>query len=152
MASRCGGWRMAAALEKEEWWARRSDRSPPVLFHELVADRTARHHRRGQQPAPTATDRELAQFDRDYWLAHCEGFRVDADAGRIGFVDEIHPHGADGPVLAVRAGLLGRRVLLVPVSEVAFIVPRAERIWLRSPVSLIASAERPESVNAHDAA
>jgi hypothetical protein len=87
--------------------------------------------------------RALPQFDRDYWLAHCEGFRVDADAGRLGFVEEVRTDGRNGPVLAVRAGLLGRRLLLVPTSEVAFLVPRAERIWLRSPVTLIATEASP---------
>lgn len=44
----------------------------------------------------------------DYWLTHCHGFRVDGEAGRIGFVDDVLDD--DGqPTLAVRAGLLGRR-------------------------------------------
>jgi hypothetical protein len=30
-------------------------------------------------------------FDREYWLAHCEGFRVDAAGGRLGFVEAIAP-------------------------------------------------------------
>ncbi len=33
-------------------------------------------------------------------------------------------------LLAVRGGLLGRRLTLVPTSEVAFIVPRALRVWV----------------------
>ena len=82
------------------------------------------------------------QFDRDYWLSHCEGFRVDADGGRLGFVDSVERR--DGAVvLAVRAGRLGRRLLLVDAGEVDFIVPRAERVWLHSPPQLLATgAER----------
>jgi hypothetical protein len=30
-------------------------------------------------------------------------------------------------------------VLLVPAAEVAFVVPRAQRLWLRSPVSIAGS-------------
>jgi hypothetical protein len=42
-------------------------------------------------------------------------------------------------ILHVRAGLLGRRVLLVPASSVEFVVPRAQRLWLHSPVQIAAS-------------
>lgn len=77
------------------------------------------------------------QFDREYWLAHCEGYRVDSAAGRLGVVEEVRMSSrGKKPILAVRAGQLGRRVLLVPAPEVDFIVPRAKRMWLRSPVAL----------------
>ena len=77
-------------------------------------------------------------FDRDYWLAHCTGFRVDAVEGRLGFVEDVQEpfRGGGEPTLVVRAGRLGRRLLVVPGSEVAFIVPRAQRLWLRSPTTL----------------
>ena len=44
-------------------------------------------------------------------------------------------------ILAVRTGRLGRRLLLVPAVEAAYIVPRAERIWLRTPVTIIGSEQ-----------
>jgi hypothetical protein len=75
-------------------------------------------------------------FDRNYWLAHCEGFRVEAIEGTIGFVESVSPGPEGEPMLAVRAGLLGRRVLIIPASSAAFIVPRAQKIWLRSPVDV----------------
>ncbi|HEX4929327.1 MAG TPA: hypothetical protein VFV62_01365 [Gaiellaceae bacterium] len=86
----------------------------------------------------TAHDlRTPMSIDRDYWLSHCEGYRVDTADGRLGFVDEIRAgRDPDGDVLAVRAGVLGRRIVLVPVAEVEFVVPRAERIWLHSPVTI----------------
>lgn len=89
----------------------------------------------------TTPERLLAgAFDREYWLAHCEGFRVDAANGRMGFVEEIRAgDDPDDTVLAVRAGRLGRRVVLVSAREVDFIVPRAERIWLHSPGRIIGS-------------
>lgn len=90
--------------------------------------------------ATTAEHLPAAAFDRDYWLTHCEGFRVDAPNGRLGFVEEIRAgDGPDDTVLAVRAGRLGRRIVLVSVREVDFIVPRAERIWLHSPGRIIGS-------------
>jgi hypothetical protein len=64
---------------------------------------------------------------------------VDATEGRIGFVESVHDERrAEGPTLAIRAGRLGRRLLEVSADEVAFIVPRAERIWLRSLVRIVA--------------
>jgi hypothetical protein len=70
-------------------------------------------------------------------VRHCEGYRVDGTEGRLGFVDSIRER-ADGEViLAVRAGLLGRRLLLVRARDVAFIVPRAGRIWLTAPTEIV---------------
>jgi hypothetical protein len=81
------------------------------------------------------------EFDREYWLAHSEGYQVDDTEGRIGFVEEIR-HVVGGTMLAVRASKLGRRILLVPLTEVAFIVPRSQRIWLRAPATIIGSERR----------
>ena len=79
-----------------------------------------------------------ALFDRDYWLSHCEGFRVDTAGGRLGFVAEIRAgDGPDDAVLAVRAGVLGRRIVLVSARDVDFSVPRAQRLWLGSPTRII---------------
>jgi len=80
-------------------------------------------------------------FDRDYWVAHCEGFRVQAGDGAIGFVESASCGPEGEPTLAVRAGLLGRRVLVIPASSIAFIVPRARRIWLHSPVEILGTSE-----------
>ena len=79
-----------------------------------------------------------ACFDRDYWLSHCEGFQVEtADDGRLGFVDHVEVDDEDGIILAVRAGILGRRVLFLPASAVDFIVPRAEKLWLHSHAPIV---------------
>jgi len=87
---------------------------------------------RQASPAPNGS------FDRDYWLGHCEGYRVDGVEGRIGFVDAVRVQ-RGAAVLAVRAGRLGRRILLVPAEEVVFIVPRAGRLWLQTPATIIDS-------------
>src|SRR5712691_5655915 len=70
----------------------------------------------------------------DYWLCRCQGFRVDSPEGRVGFVEEVRYRSrVDRPdALAVRAGRVGRHLLIVPVDEVADIAPREERIVLRS--------------------
>jgi hypothetical protein len=79
-------------------------------------------------------------FDRAYWLAHCEGYRVEAAGGRLGFVEETRSRGGT-TLLAVRAGRLGRRILLVPADEVAFVVPRAKRLWLRTGATIVESED-----------
>ena len=67
-----------------------------------------------------------------YWLAHSEGFRVDAPGGRVGRVEEVLEETGGRPrALIVRAGLLGRKLLVVPVNQVDRITPRSERILLR---------------------
>jgi hypothetical protein len=77
-----------------------------------------------------------AASNGDYWLRRCEGFRVDSPDGRVGFVEEVrYASRLDRPdVIAVRVGLLARLLLIVPVGEIAEILPREERIVLhRSP-------------------
>jgi hypothetical protein len=67
-----------------------------------------------------------------YWLARCEGFRVDSPEGRFGQVEavmfRIRPDVPDA--LVVRTGILARRLVLVPIEDVADVVPRRKRIEL----------------------
>ena len=97
--------------------------------------------RRHLRAAPLARSLPEPAFDRNYWVAHCEGYRVDGFEGRIGFVDEVRQNPADPatPLLAIRAGVLGRRILVVPANEVHLIVPAAQQVWLRTPVSVVQS-------------
>jgi hypothetical protein len=83
------------------------------------------------RPRPSGAARDV-----DYWLRRCDGFRVDSPEGRVGVVTEVrYASRCDRPdVIAVRAGLLGRRLLLVPVAEVAWILPGRDQVVLhRSP-------------------
>jgi hypothetical protein len=70
---------------------------------------------------------------RDYWLCRCEGFWVDAPSGRIGLVDGLRfLSRIDQPdLLEVRAGLLGRQLLLIPSDQVTDIVVAEGRLVLR---------------------
>jgi hypothetical protein len=68
-----------------------------------------------------------------YWLRHCHGFRVDSEERRLGVVEDVL-YGAelDRPAaLAVRGGLFGGRLEIVPVESVDEISPRAKRIAIR---------------------
>jgi hypothetical protein len=73
-------------------------------------------------------------FGDDYWLCRCEGFRLDAPSGRLGVIAEVRfASRLDRPdELVVRSGLFGNRVTIVPVSEVAEVLPRQGRIVLRN--------------------
>jgi hypothetical protein len=79
--------------------------------------------------------------DREYWLAHCEGFQVLAGKRRIGFVQDVVD---GGRTLVVRGGLLGRRIVSIPADDVYAVVPRDLRVWLTS--SATVRAPRVDSV------
>ena len=68
-----------------------------------------------------------------HWLRECHGFRVDAQGRRLGVVEDVL-YGAelDRPsALAVRGGLFGTRLEIVPVEAVDEISPRSKRIAIR---------------------
>jgi len=71
-------------------------------------------------------------WDHNYWLCRCEGFRVDAPTGRLGLVEAVRfGSRLDRPdELLVRGGLFGNRRLVVAVSDVQKVVPREERVVL----------------------
>lgn len=72
--------------------------------------------------------------NRFFWLCRCEGFRVDAPEGRFGHVEgvmfRVRPDEPDA--LIVRTGVLGRRLVIVPIEDVDDVLPRRERITLRA--------------------
>ena len=74
--------------------------------------------------------RKLGQ--RFYWLGRCEGFRVDSPEGRFGLVEavmfRVRPDEPDA--LIVRAGVLGRKLVIVPLEDVEDVLPRRQRVLL----------------------
>jgi hypothetical protein len=89
-----------------------------------------------------AADQQPLQFPRtpslgrDYLLARCEGYRVDADGRRVGTVaDVLFRARHDRPdALVVRTGLLRMRFVVLSVDDVVEIVPREQRLQVsRSP-------------------
>jgi hypothetical protein len=64
-------------------------------------------------------------------LRHCHGFRVETPRGRLGVVEDVlYGDGERPAALAVRGGLFGQRVELVPVENVASVEPRRKRLLL----------------------
>jgi hypothetical protein len=93
----------------------------------------------GGPPAPSVT----SPLEREYWLGHCDGFRVDGRRGRIGVVEEVRPAKGGDTLLVIRLGMLGLKSVAISTREVFEIVPRDRRLWLRTPVSV--SVEATES-------
>jgi hypothetical protein len=72
--------------------------------------------------------------DEDYWLGHCEGFRVDGPHGRLGVVEHVvYRSRVDRPdVVAVRAGSWKPRMARVSVKDVIEVCPAQERLVVRA--------------------
>ena len=88
-------------------------------------------------------DAAVRPVDTGYWLAHCEGYRVDSRGGWIGLVVAVHRDERDrAESLAVLAGMYGRRRLIIPASEVEAIVPHAERVFLKRSAHIVGSSRR----------
>lgn len=75
----------------------------------------------------------LGPTDTDYWLHHCDGFRVDGPDGRIGVVDHVeHSFEADAPdVVAVASGLWRIRMSRIPLTDVVEVQPGRGRLVVR---------------------
>jgi hypothetical protein len=74
----------------------------------------------------------VTQVGNGYWLRHCHGFRVDSPRGRLGIVEDVlygaeHDHPS---ALAVRGGLFGQRLELVPIETVDTVEPSSKRVAL----------------------
>jgi len=80
-----------------------------------------------------SSDPRRSAYGRGYWLRRCEGFVVETPTKRIGRVAGIRygERSNEPAVLEVRAGMFGRKALLISVDEIAEIAPEASRIVLR---------------------
>jgi hypothetical protein len=64
------------------------------------------------------------------YLSECVGFLVQTSQGLLGVVEEIRWHGDRAGDLVVRAGKKGRRLLILPLEDVAEVVPGERRVIL----------------------
>ena len=77
-------------------------------------------------------ERAPSTWSSDYWLRHCEGFRVVGPEGRFGIVEVVLEDEEGNPEeLGVVGGLFGTRAAFVRLADVAGIDARAERITLK---------------------
>ena len=81
---------------------------------------------------PSTVREQASKAPSDYWLKHSEGFQVFGPDGRIGFVALVlsADEGVDG--LVIRTGLFSTRSVFVPIHEVGSVVPRRQRLELRT--------------------
>jgi hypothetical protein len=71
-------------------------------------------------------------MDFAYWMRNCHGFRVDTPDGRLGIVEDVL-YGEDPgrpAALAVRGGVFGARVEIVPTEDLEEIDPRRALVTL----------------------
>ena len=77
-------------------------------------------------------DSDVRYWSRDYWLGHCEGFRVLGPEGRIGLVEAVLGEEDEPEALVVRTGLFGTHASVLPLGDVELVEPRVERIVVRA--------------------
>jgi hypothetical protein len=71
----------------------------------------------------------------DYWLRHCEGYRVWEATGPIGYVEAVLTTGDDEPhSLVVRVGSSFSVLVTFPVEAVEGLDPATERVFVASTV------------------
>ena len=90
-------------------------------------------------PDEEANDPRRSSYGREYWLQRCQGFLVETPTKRIGRVAGIR-YGEDTnqpQELEVRAGLLGRTLLLISVHDITEILPEQRRVVLADPPHLL---------------
>lgn len=66
------------------------------------------------------------------WLAHCEGFGVEASGRRLGVVEEVLFVSGRPAAIIVVGGVLRVRTLLVDADEVEGVWPTSRRVVLSS--------------------
>jgi len=88
----------------------------------------------GQSNAPRRTVALRRQIgpDREFWLAHCEGFLVDSPEGPVGVVETVRfGSRLDLPdEIEIRAGRIRPIEFVVPIEEIVEVDPEAELIRL----------------------
>ena len=91
------------------------------------------------KPGREANDPRRSSYGREYWLQRCQGFLIETPTKRIGRVAGIR-YREDNNLpqeLEIRAGLLGRTLLLISVDDIAEIVPKQRRVVLTDPPRLL---------------
>ena len=82
------------------------------------------------------------------WVARCQGFGVISPDGRIGTVEEVRYGPSrrwDSPTeLAIQAGRGGKRRLIVPVDDIAAVVPDDRVVMLRSSPTVVSTEPEAE--------
>lgn len=90
---------------------------------------------------PTQQFEATSCWTSDYWLRHCEGYRVFAGDEAIGYVEEVELGRDDEPeALVVRLGDVFTHLLTVGVDAVESFDPAGERLFIASLADLAPDA------------
>src|SRR3954469_4606086 len=83
---------------------------------------------------PPAQPTTAARGGGEYWLGHCEGFKVQSPEGQVGVVESVvyDADAARPAYLAVTGGRLLLHTALVPCAEVVSIDARQARLGVQS--------------------
>ncbi len=82
--------------------------------------------------AAPEVDQSSKPWVDEYWLMHCEGYAVETEDERLGYVEEVGPVGGVAPVaLRVRLCLPPWRLIVVPISEIIEVDSEHERLVVR---------------------
>ena len=82
---------------------------------------------------PTQAIEATSCWKSDYWIRHCEGYRVFAGDEPIGYVEEVERGADDDPeTLVVRVGEVFTHLQTVGVDAVESLDPAGERVFLGS--------------------
>ena len=78
----------------------------------------------------TASEQTTGCWTREYWLDHCEGYRVSTRRGHLGFVEEIvRDPTTDEPTALMVSGSHGERgLMVVPIAEIVDVRAEIEDI------------------------
>jgi hypothetical protein len=80
-------------------------------------------------------------WDSQYWLRHCEGYRVFAGDEPIGYVEEVELGPDDVPqALVIRVGEVFTHLLTVGVDTVESLDPAGERVTIGTPAGRASDA------------
>jgi hypothetical protein len=93
-------------------------------------------------PGEGSPDPRRSSYGREHWLHRCDGFVVETATRRLGKVVGVRfGAGSNKPeVIEVRAGLLGRTLLLLSVEDVIEILPEQRRVLVKDPPRLLAAS------------
>ena len=80
-------------------------------------------------------DLEHGCWTAEYLLAHCEGYRVESNEGKLGYVEEVvwAPDGSEPLALRVRTGFDERGLITIMIEGVLELHPNGELIVVRAP-------------------
>ena len=86
-----------------------------------------------------SSDPRRSTYGRGYWLRRCDGFLVESPTKRIGRVEGIRydERSNEPALLEVRAGFLGKRLLLIKVEDISEIAPDRRRIVLQEGFAVV---------------